>query len=744
MARIQLNIGTRFLWHSELYIVREWLTNQRVRIENLSFGGQHLLSYDELVHQWQTGQLRFELKGPNLKTALDQPAPTEYSFSDFQALPEAVREESWRRYNLLLPLLQLAPKERSRERIRRYAAELQEQLARNLSEPDRELAQTRQAKGIRAKVGQALSTSSLELWLRRFIESGYDIRSLVPRTSQAGGKNESRLQKEAETVLETIFDKCEKEPQYRTVGDVLAMLASAIAEENRYRPEGEQLELPSRATVYRRIKVKKLERLLRRAPSRSEMQSQASVQPGPTLQRPLERVEIDHSILDLFVVDEEDRLPIGRPTLTVALDVYTKLPFGIYVSFEPPSYLAVQNCLLHGILPKPDCRQLYGTTNDWPVYGLPQTLVVDNGKEFRGQSLSEACTQLGITLWYTPPRKPWFKGSVERYFRTLNTGLIHPLPGTTFSKVVERGDYDPAKHACISLTAFRRLLHIFLLDVYAQRWHEGLQGVPAKRWTENIQAGFTPSLAHSAEEVKILLYASAQRTLQRSGLDFESLRYQSPELARLRSQLGAGATVRLKYDPADLSAVYLSDPAGSSSEGWLRVAAVDQEYTAGLSLWKHRLIRSYVLHEKNEVDIYALAEAKERIRQVVEQEFKQTRQSQQRKRGARFLGSGSAATSTTLQPVTPTPQELAPATKALQPVSVSQELAPVAKPGGEKPVESEIVSAPATSPLPPEKAHPNNSPAAARPEQLRERRWGADYNLPRSLNRSKPAKPKES
>ncbi len=67
------------------------------------------------------------------------------------------------------------------------------------------------------------------------------------------------------------------------------------------------------------------------------------------------------------------------------------MPFGFYVSFEPPSYLAVMGCLLHGILPKLDARQLYGTQNSWPVWGLPEKLVTDNGREFVGRDLADAC-----------------------------------------------------------------------------------------------------------------------------------------------------------------------------------------------------------------------------------------------------------------------------------------------------------------------------------------------------------------
>jgi len=43
--------------------------------------------------------------------------------------------------------------------------------------------------------------------------------------------------------------------------------------------------------------------------------------PKPT--RIAERVEIDDTPLDLVVVDLEDSLPTGRPTITYAIDVYS-------------------------------------------------------------------------------------------------------------------------------------------------------------------------------------------------------------------------------------------------------------------------------------------------------------------------------------------------------------------------------------------------------------------------------------
>ena len=53
----------------------------------------------------------------------------------------------------------------------------------------------------------------------------------------------------------------------------------------------------------------------------------------PTL--PLEVVQIDHTLVDVVVVDERDRLPLRRPWLTLAIDVASRMVTGFYVSLDP-------------------------------------------------------------------------------------------------------------------------------------------------------------------------------------------------------------------------------------------------------------------------------------------------------------------------------------------------------------------------------------------------------------------------
>jgi putative transposase len=728
MSRMRFTLGTRYVLQGQVYIVRQVLVDNRLLVENQSFGGQFTVTQEELCAAWARDELRFEVHGPNTRPRSESPLATSYTFADFQHLSVKLRNEAWRRYQCIRPLLLLPPAERTRQAIAMHAAALRAEIPC----PDGPSSGKK-----RSAVGEAISRTSLERWMTAFVRSGYDIRSLVPATDQQGGKGKRRLDDRLERLIAGVLAECAAAPMYRTAQDVYLMIVNRVAEENRCLPSDQQLALPGAATVYRRIRAEGAASLLRRRASRKEAQAENTVFPGPSPTRILERVEIDHTTLDLFLVDEEDRLPIGRPTLTYALDVYSGFPFGLYVGFEPPSYRTVQHCLLHGILPKADARALYGTQHTWSAFGMPETLVIDNGKEFIGRDLDDACGQLGIILERMPVRTPWFKGSVERFFRTNNTGLIHTLPGTTFSNVLERGDYDVFQHACISLSAFWKILHIFLLDIYAQRWHEGVGGIPARVWEENVQAGFNPCLHNTVEEVRILLYRSEERTLQRSGIDFESLRYQSPALARLRSTLPEGTRVRIKYDPADLSALYVFDPTGSGA--WLLVPAVDTEYTQGLSLWKHRVIRSYVLRQKQEVDIYALAAAKQHIQEIAAHEFVQTRRSRGRKTAARFLDVGavpppSSAHSSVPIAALPSIDEV-----AATPLSSPKPERDTIKAGAGNPVAAQLEERASENDRSPHStAHPRRRSrrkpvvpsSPAEPEVFDTQGWGGDYNLP--------------
>ena len=161
-----------------------------------------------------------------------------------------------------------------------------------------------------------------------------------------------------------------------------------------------------------------------------------------------------------------------------------------------------------------------------------------------------------IVIQYCPPKMPWYKSAIERYFGALNTQLLSHQPGKTFAKFMQQNDYDSKKSAVISFEALQEILHIFIVDIYNQSSHPQLKSPRQKVWLKSI-ASFPPALPVSKDELRVLIGATIERTVTRRGIEFEGLIYNSSELARLRSELKQSTKTKVKYDPTDLSRVYV-------------------------------------------------------------------------------------------------------------------------------------------------------------------------------------------
>jgi putative transposase len=110
---------------------------------------------------------------------------------------------------------------------------------------------------------------------------------------------------------------------------------------------------PSYKTVRRRIQeYDQFTVLKKRFGAKEAAQRLGPVQRGLQVTAPLELVQIDHTLVDVIVVDEIDRKPIGRPWLTLAVDVATRMVAGFHLTLEPPSVTSVALALSMAVLPK--------------------------------------------------------------------------------------------------------------------------------------------------------------------------------------------------------------------------------------------------------------------------------------------------------------------------------------------------------------------------------------------------------
>ena len=495
------------------------------------------------------------------------------------------------------------------------------------------------------------SQISVYRWLKKYKQSERNIHSLVSNTSNQGNRN-SNLDQEVSQIIKQAINEIYLNPNRSSIEDTHIRVIALIVEENQRRKNLNlpDLKISSYATTRREIhkiplEVRDRARLGKRT---SDLIHQAVyVGQGLDATRPLEIVAIDHSLLPFYVLDNEHRLPVGLVWLTSAIDVYTQTVVGYYLTFDPPSYLSVMYCLIHSIKQKDYVKLMYKSVRkEWTSFGLMENLKVDNGSDFSGKSLEDACRELDITLEFCPVRMPWYKAIIERHFGSLKKQLSGTVPGRCL-ELLEKSDYDSKKQAVITLNELQEIIHIFFVDIHNPSQHTKLNSPRTSVWNHAIQS-YPVSLPSSANSLEVLLGDVEERTISRLGIEFNYLFYNSDRLQLLRQKYDkedlrrrdksrGREKAKIKYNRNDISVIHVFDP---DSREYIAVPANNQDYTRGLSLHQHRIILKYAKNEGEIVDIVALALAKQRIMDIVGEAIKETKAVQTSKKVIKFLGTG--------------------------------------------------------------------------------------------------------
>lgn len=460
------------------------------------------------------------------------------------------------------------------------------------------------------------SWSSVYRWKKRYIKSGRDIRALVPNQSNRGNTN-PRYPQEVESIVSRAIDEIYLSPEKGNQKKVLERALSLVQRENALRIKCMQLPPPTPRLIKRLISaIPAFDVCMAREGRNVALNRFRSVTSHRITKAPLERAEIDHTQLDLMLVDESG-FPLGRPWVTACIDDYSRCILGISVSFEPPSFLTVAQCLKSAILPKTNLKIEYpDIKSDWEAHGVMRELVVDNGMEFHGENLEKACYSLGIEIHYSARKTPWFKGKIERFLGTINKELAHGNPGTTFSNIFEKGEYDPLKHAVIRYSTFQKIYRKWIADVYHQELHRTLKATPASVWKSAINSGdiFLPN---NVAQLDAILSRSETRTLTHKGIELDGLLYNSHELATLRRNLGEKFQVQLRVDDLDLGKIIVISP---NADDLFTVPALLSEYANGLSRYQHQICKRFSKKHLNQEDALGCLQAKEMILDWINQE----------------------------------------------------------------------------------------------------------------------------
>jgi putative transposase len=287
----------------------------------------------------------------------------------------------------------------------------------------------------------------------------------------------------------------------------------------------------------------------------------SSVGRGLRPTKPLELFQIDHTLADLILVDELERKPIGRPWLTLVIDVATRMIAGFHLSLDAPSATSVALAISHAVLPKTWLQSPAGEPRQWPIAGLPLIVHLDNAKEFHSLALERGCREHGISLKFRPPLRPHFGGHIERLIGTL-MGEVHLLPGTTFSSIEKRGEYSSERKASLTLREFEQWLTLQIVDIYHQRIHRGIGTSPLAAWNTAI-AGNAAGILHpaNAEKFYIDFLPGETRLIRRDGIQLFNIHYWESALSPIAGRSKQKYLIR--YDPRDLSHIYVKDTDGA-------------------------------------------------------------------------------------------------------------------------------------------------------------------------------------
>ena len=323
---------------------------------------------------------------------------------------------------------------------------------------------------------------------------------------------------------------------------------------------------------------------------------------------PLDSVEIDHSPMNLYVIDDKVFLPLGRPWLTAIKDRYSGVLLGFSISFQPTGLDSILSCIQHSLEPHTKAYELWpDIVNPWPCYGLGNYYVSDRGRDFLSPKYLNAITSLGANYEHCEKRTPWLKGSVERFFGTLESTFFDALPGKTFPHLSKRGDYNPKKHAVIRFSNLIYLIYKWAADYHNVTENSRKRARPIDLWNEGI-AIVPPPMIRSLDKLDIILGDENMGSLSHEGIRFKRLNYADEQLHHLLKEIGTGSKVKFYVSRRDLRSIYVLHP---NSKEYLEVPCTRQDYANGLTLFQHSYIQKEAgkISSQNEaVDTYLVAQ----------------------------------------------------------------------------------------------------------------------------------------
>jgi putative transposase len=302
-----------------------------------------------------------------------------------------------------------------------------------------------------------------------------------------------------------------------------------------------------------------------------------------------------------FFVDSINRVPLGKATWVIAVCVYTRCVLAWDLSFDAPSKVSWMRNILNASkmkdLPK-EWKEAFPALAT--IGGRMSSIIYDNPSHLIGQTVEDAHGDLLQDVIFAGEGQPTHKALVERTHETLRSLFTAKLPGSKMSiALASEFNIDAATETLLTLQE-ARLAMTNAICTYHTTPLKGLNWrTPLDMWEEQWNR-WGPQLAKDQEQfARAIGEVTFDRALNNGGIVHEHLEYSHREITPMLMEAYAGHShhrrkakkptfdVKVKYDPTDMSRIFVFDPQAAK---YRELPAKKRRYTEGLTLAMHRLV----------------------------------------------------------------------------------------------------------------------------------------------------------
>lgn len=404
------------------------------------------------------------------------------------------------------------------------------------------------------------SAKTLEADVKRWIASGYDVRSLLPdwgKQTNGGVKMNAKM-------WEFVENNCliyARENQ-RTIAGCVEFLNALIVEENKMLGAEAHIPLVTQYAVRKAIgAIPEFAKAFTRRGSGPMVNKLRHAGTGPRFTRLGEEVLFDCWNAHLFTLLSDEVMALFpdsdrqvRLMVSVAIDQATSYIPALAIAPTGETAELTAATLEMVVTDKTPLARLAGARGSWEAIPV-ETTGTDNGSAYWNLRFLHGQYVLCDSADHKAAGHKQLRGGVERRLRTIDVQYIQNFIARTGSDILGRHENDPAERAAILAEFFNRLFVRWIVDVYHYKpigKGRHMRPAPARALEEarKIQCKALPN----SDRLRLAFGVVTTRTLNREGVRFMNIVYYSAWLDEPLRRKGPH-DVTIRYHPRNLGQI---------------------------------------------------------------------------------------------------------------------------------------------------------------------------------------------